>query len=785
MSNVLIHNRAKSHFFSGRRALVAALLIGCTPVAAFAQDSTQAPASDDVATESSGVGEIIVTAQKRSESVNKVGMSISAFDGNALQKLGVTSTEDLVKIVPGFSFGKTQYATPVYTLRGVGYYDNALAGSPTVSVYADEVPLPYTQITAGANFDIQRVEVLKGPQGTLFGSNATGGAINYVAAKPTGEFAAGADLSYGRFNAFEGSFFVSGPVSDTLRARAAVKVEQGGAWQVSQSNPSDRLGDVDRLYGRLLLDWMPSDRLSFILNVNGWRDRSDSQAGQFVQTSFAVPPFADPALAAWPAPSRNNRIADWDKDQNFASNNRFWQIALRSTFEASDALKLIAITSYTDYTPRTKTDMDGTSLFNFRFTQTGKIENLFQELRAEIKPADGLNLLVGANYQSDRILDNGYTEVNISSYRAALGTGVGDGNARNTTKIENYAVFGNVEYQITPEIKLIGGMRYTNSRNDTASCTYDGVYGTTNLLQSFLLQTPIQPGGCITGVPSATSPTGFAPGVVNLQVHEDNISWRVGANWQATPNALLYANVSRGYKAGGVPQLFAFRSTQLVPVTQESLLAYEIGAKLSLLNRRVQLNAAAFYYDYADKQVKSRVPVPPIGNVEAAINIPKSRIKGAELQLIVAPVDGLTFSGGVSYLDSRIANGATGFDAFGNPADFSGERFPFTSKWQVNGDVSYDTGITDSLNGFIGASVWYQSATNSGLGDLAVQALEGYALVDLRFGVRHPDDKWRVSGFIRNLTDKDYRLVVTPVADDVIAYTGRPRTYGIAVSYRY
>ena len=785
MDNILINSGTKSRFSSVRRAIVVGLLVGCFPVAAFAQDAVQAPASDAADADSSGVGEIIVTAQKKSESINKVGMSISAFDGNALQNRGVTSTEDLVKIVPGFSFGKTQYSTPVYTLRGVGYYDNALAGSPTVSVYADEVPLPYTQIAAGANFDIQRVEVLKGPQGTLFGSNATGGAINYVAAKPTREFAAGADLSYGRFNAFEGTFFVSGPMSDTLRARAAVKVEQGGAWQVSQSNPSDRLGNVDRLFGRLLFDWTPSDRLSFMLNVNGWRDRSDSQAAQFVQTSFAIPPFADPDLAAWPTPSRDNRIADWDKDQNFANNNRFWQISLRSTFEASDALKLIAITSYSDYTPQTTTDMDGTSLFNFRFTQTGKIKNFFQELRAEIKPADGLNLLLGANYQSDRIQDNGYTQVNISSFRAALGTGLGDGIARNTTQIENYAVFGNVEYQITPEIKLLGGVRYTNSKNDTASCTYDGVFGTTYLLQSFLLQSPIQPGDCITGVPSATSPSGFAPGVVNLRVHEDNISWRVGVNWQVTPDALLYANVSRGYKAGGVPQLFAFRSTQLVPVTQESLLAYEIGAKLSLLDRRVQLNAAAFYYDYTDKQVKSRVPVPPIGNVEAAINIPKSRIKGAELQLIVAPFEGLTMSGGVSYIDSRIGDGTLGFDAFGIPADFSGQRFPFTSKWQANADAQYDARLTDTLNGFIGASVWYQSSTNAGLGNLALQHLEGYALVDLRFGLRHPDDKWRVSGFIRNLADTNYRLVVSPVADDVVAYTGRPRTYGVSVSLRY
>ena len=145
------------------------------------------------------IGEVVVTAQKREENINDVGMSIQAATAN-LEKLGITNTEDLQKIVPGFLFTPTYYGTNVYTIRGVGFQDTSLAGNPTVSVYIDEAPLPFSALTNGATLDLQRVEVLKGPQGTLFGENTTGGAINYIANKPEDQFDAGIDATYGRFD---------------------------------------------------------------------------------------------------------------------------------------------------------------------------------------------------------------------------------------------------------------------------------------------------------------------------------------------------------------------------------------------------------------------------------------------------------------------------------------------------------------------------------------------------------------------------------------------------------
>ncbi|MBT5702529.1 MAG: TonB-dependent receptor plug domain-containing protein [Gammaproteobacteria bacterium] len=162
------------------------------------------------------IEEIVVTAQKREESINEVAMSIQAATGERLTELGITDTADLFKVVSGFSSNVTYYGTSIYTIRGVGFQDTALASSPTVSVYLDETPLAYSVLTQGVSLDLQRVEVLKGPQGTLFGQNATGGAVNYVANKPTETFEAGFDASVGRFNTIDVQGFVSGPVNDTL-----------------------------------------------------------------------------------------------------------------------------------------------------------------------------------------------------------------------------------------------------------------------------------------------------------------------------------------------------------------------------------------------------------------------------------------------------------------------------------------------------------------------------------------------------------------------------------------
>src|SRR5579864_2044835 len=194
------------------------------PGTGFADDAPVAATSSatNSDTDSGGLAEIVVTANKIEEASSKVGATIQTIDTQALQQQQVTTLQDLANVVPGLTFTETEFSTPVYTLRGVGFYETSLASYPDVSVYLDQAPLALPVQTELTLFDIQRVEVLKGPQGTLFGNNATGGAINYIANKPTSDFTAGTQLSYGKYNTGQVDGFVSGPlryVAGPIRAQ--------------------------------------------------------------------------------------------------------------------------------------------------------------------------------------------------------------------------------------------------------------------------------------------------------------------------------------------------------------------------------------------------------------------------------------------------------------------------------------------------------------------------------------------------------------------------------------
>lgn len=214
--------------------------------------------------------EIVVTANKRSERLNKVGLTVTAISGQDLAERRITTLSNIAAVVPGLAFAQSNGNTPILTLRGVGFNSDALGSYPAVAVYSDQIPLPFPVLASHAAYDLERIEVLKGPQGTLFGENSTGGAINFIAAKPTPTAEAGGDISYGRFNDVQGNAYLSGPISDTLRARIAGNFDNADGWQISNSRPYDRNGKISYGAGRLILDW--SHRTGFAF-------RSTSTAG--------------------------------------------------------------------------------------------------------------------------------------------------------------------------------------------------------------------------------------------------------------------------------------------------------------------------------------------------------------------------------------------------------------------------------------------------------------------------------------------------------------------------
>jgi outer membrane receptor protein involved in Fe transport len=296
---------------------VSAAVIAFTAQSALAQTTAPSAAQQGrpaaaAAPSAATLQELVVTALKREQNLNDVGMSVQAASGEKLTQLGITSTEDLKKIIPGFEVTPNYYGTNVYTIRGVGFQDTSLAGSPTVTVYQDEAPLPFSILTSGTTMDLQRVEVLKGPQGTLFGNNATAGAINYVASKPTDYFAAGGHVTLGNYDRVNVEGYVSGPLLEGVDARFAFQSLNSGAWQKGYGPQSGQeTGGQDFQNARLSVSWKPNDQFRALLTANAWWDKSYNQVGQFYGLAGGRNHIMPQFLLDYPLAPHTPEAASW------------------------------------------------------------------------------------------------------------------------------------------------------------------------------------------------------------------------------------------------------------------------------------------------------------------------------------------------------------------------------------------------------------------------------------------------------------------------------------------
>lgn len=750
----------------------------------------QVQAGEDV----EGPQDIIVTAQKRSESLRDVPMTITALSGDQLISRGVTDVADLTKVTPGLSYVESGQSVPVYSLRGVGFFDTSIGARPTVSVYLDQLPLTFSIMSTGASFDLERVEVLKGPQGTLFGSNATGGAINYVPAKAKSTFEAGLLGSYGRFNTVDLTGYATGGLAPGLNARIAVRGVHGDGWQQSYTR-DDSLGEQRFLQGRLLLDWTPSDTVRLSFNANGFVDKSDTQAGQLAAIVATRPQNLAqyPLLASYPVAPHNNRAADWDPGTDFSKDNEFYQLALRGEIELSEDIVLTSLTSYSDMDIRQSVDIDGIALNNGRILTIGSASSFTQELRLSGETG-GARWIVGGNYSKDKSFEDGHSDFLYTTAAAGFAPFPGRFQANNATGSQNfdtYAIFGNVDYSFGEQFVLHGGARYTKANLDYATCSRTGdaasaaaVTGFLNFLRSRVGLAPIAPlavGQCLSVDGNVN------PGQLTGQLNQNNLSWRAGLDWKPGRDRLLYVSVSKGYKSGNSPVLNAFALEALRPVTQESVIAYEAGFKAAFADRKIDISGAAFYYDYRNKQLKGRNNAPPavLGAIEALVNVPKSRIWGLEGQVNLLPVQGLAMSLAGTYLDTRVKGSFPNFSLLGTPADFGGEAFPYTPKWQLSSDIAYEHPVSASMNAFAGAGLNYRSSTRAGFGNEPVLRIDSYAILDLRAGIKSPDDSWRLEIFGRNVTNTYYWTNVARAFDVTRRLAGKPATYGVTLGYKF
>jgi iron complex outermembrane receptor protein len=751
--------------------------------------SGMANASDDTTTAngsaSNQLEEIVVTAEKRSENISRVGLGITAFSGPTLQRQGIKDVADLAAVVPGLSYSLSRADTPIYTLRGVGFNDSSLGAYSPVAVYVDEVPLPFPALTTAAGLDLERVEVLKGPQGTLFGQNTTGGAINYIAAKPTDRFEAGTNIGYGRFNDVNLDGFISGPLADTVKGRFAFSAERADDWQHSYTR-DDSAGKVRKFAARLLLDWQPSDRLQIELNLNGWENKSDPQMAQVVAITPQVPTPVVPALNAYPLSPKNDQAADWSPDIKPRGDESLAQSSLRGNYQLTDDLMLTSISSFVRYRRDNAEDTDGISLNDSDLGfDRGQMDSFDQEIRAANSGSHGFRWMVGGNYEHSTVDQQGLFVTGDSP--VSRGLNFKSNGFFSNQKMNNYAGFANVHYDITSKLTAKVGGRFTQADRNNVTCTLDSGDGLIAGLFTFLsreltgnpMLPAIPPGGCIT-----LDSTTFLPTVYRKSLNEHNESWLVGLDYRSTPDFLFYVNVAKGYKAGSFGTISASTSLQFTPVTQESVMDYEGGFKAKFLDRRLELEGAAFHYDYNNKQVRGNLIDPIFGALPTLLNIPKSSVDGAELSLAWTPLRGLTLTGATTYLRA-IVDSYTGVNNDGMIQNFAGSAMPFTPTWQYSTTADYTWPITNEYAAFVGATESYKGHAAGEIGSGPIEDIGSYGLLDFRAGLASKDNAWRFMFYGKNVTNKYYWTYTVRAYDTDVRYAGKPVTYGATVSYRF
>jgi len=780
------------------KSMVAAYALSIAATTAVGQ--TAAPgalaATPGVAPEagdSGGLAEIVVTAQKREENLMDVGITVNVATKLQLQNAGVSDIHQLANVVPSLTVTSNFDAIPQFSIRGLVFTSNQLSASPTVSTYIDEASLPYSAMTGGAFLDLERVEVLKGPQGTLFGNNATGGSINFIAAKPTNYLSTGFTATTDRFGQFTGEGYVSGPITDTLKARLAVSTTQGGDWQHTYTpGPYLESGAANKGAVRLLLDWHPSDKLKVSLNLNANYDDSNPVQFQFAGSrpeggpgsSIVVPPYG--SSETYPLPPRDDRAADFTYPG--AISDTFLQSVLRADYDLNDALTLTSLTNFARLRSSIDRQGDGTRINILELRHDGTIQTYGEEVRLTGDLKDiGVHFITGLNYSHDTVDERApYTYNHFSIFSPGFVT-----DSRSNFTSETTAGFANAEWNATKQITLLAGARYTvNHQTDSycllsgapaVSAFFGGLANAYRFVYSGLGPTDAyQVGTCSTVGPAPE----YLPYAFGQGSTDHNVSWRAGANYHVAPDLMLYALVSRGYKAGAYAYTTAVIASEVGKVKQEQVTSYEGGVKYAL-GSMFTVSAAGFYYDYVNKQAFTNTPAPLVGSVESLINIPGSKAYGFDAEATLVPVRGLTLHGAITNTRTKITEpGQLTLDGFGQPLNYLGHSFAYAPKWSAIFDTEYRTPLFDGIDGLIGASSYYDSEESADLSNEAIYDIPSHVTFDARIGLT-AGAGWTATAWVRNIANKYYFNDISYTGDSFVRTTGRPRNFGITFTYRF
>jgi len=746
-------------------------------LAGVAGAAMMAAAGQAAAQETTALEEIVVTAQKRSENLQDVPVSVTAFTADQLKDQRVGDVLALSGLSPGLQI-KTDdnAANPRIFIRGIGVNDFNPATASAVGVYVDGVYVASPLAQMAGFYDLQQVEVLRGPQGTLYGRNTTGGAINVTTKKPTSTPEGNLAVDYGRFNSFKAEGGFGGPIVDTLAFRVSGLFDKSDGYTLNRLT-GHKGNDADRKAIRGALSFKPDDKLTIDVSAS----YSKASGGSILTYNRSlIAQTAEAASTADPDPTygyvfckptyyTSGQCTNAAGYANTSSNK--YEGDYR--FEGKDIVKLFgATTAITyDFGPVTfysitgyqsakrddyeETDANPISIFDARYV--AQQDTTSQEFRLQSNGATKLRWVAGLYAARDNLdNDSHYNVLEVARVPDPINnpTGMDPANSIGVfgwplhQKTTSYAAFGQVDYDLTTRLTLTGGLRWSQDKK-VFHYVSDVDYGLLTLFE------------------------------YDNEKTFSSISGRVGLRYAVSDDANVYVTYNRGTKSGG---FFSGQTTEpddLGPYKDETVNAYEAGAKSEFFNRRLRVNASIFYYDYKDLQVytviqRSGLPV------QLFTNASKARVYGGEAEIEARPMTGLSLTLGASLLSAEYKN----FVSLGD--DYSGNTLPSAPKTSLNGAARYEhpLGVGDlvtQLDFTYRGKVYYDTANTERLSDKA------RAYVNGQVGWAFNDGRYELGVWGKNLADTTNISDITPVAAfgfDVFSM-GPPRTYGVYFRAKY
>jgi iron complex outermembrane receptor protein len=702
---------------------------------------------------------IVVTAQKRQQGLQEVSISVSVANEEEIRDRRIDSVTDIglftananvKEAVPGLM--------PIITVRGVGLNDFNAANNPATGVYIDEVSLSSLALLSSDFFDLERMEVLKGPQGTMYGRNSTAGALNIVTAKPDLEyFSARVSGTTGSYDTYDVDGMVNVPLSDSLGVRFAVKgIDQGeGYW--TNGTTGNNFGQRDVKMARAQMLWLPTDRTRVLLKLEKQQARSELGSAEFFG---AVPTATTSDCPGQPACANFLGYSDTDNDPfrgNWSTSPDYNLNQFNSALKVDvdfDFATLTSVTGAIDFDRGYSTDVDASPAKILDFDNTDDVKQFSQEVRLA-GDKNSVFWQVGVFYARDEVKTtySGQLQslLNTTTFTAA--------DQESTSK----ALFVNAEWPLNSQLTLITGLRASKENKSIIGATSDLV---TEAPASFLSFTP----------------QGLGPVVVasvNDSIDDTSVDWKLGLNWTLEDETLVYVSASQGTKSGGFFTGVATSNQQLIPYDSETLTAYEIGIKGRAETYGLSYEASSFYYDYKDIQTyisdqSGAVPVNRLSNIDGAT------IYGLDLQARwnSTVIEGLSVIAGAGLLNSEL-------EAFGSAGGLiaKGNEQPEAPKISGNMQISYAFNVTQDYSAKISVDGNYQSKVEHNAVNDPLTGSDGYSVYNTRLMVYFPNDL-ELSVWGKNLAGKEY---VTNAGNQLalgngFRVYGSPRTWGMTLT---